>query len=434
MKGAWMKKIMLVSKILILVASCFWFLRCQVKLDEKNVSAKAREIHSRMLTLDTHCDTASNLLRKGWDIGERHSLNPGQRERGRVDLPRMVEGGLDAEFFAVFVGQGERTPEGYAKAKEQGLMVLNAIHKMCEKYPQLVGLATSPEDAYRLKKEGKRIAFIGMENGYPIDKDLSLLKFYYDQGVRYLTLCHTRDNDICDSSTDSEHPEDNGLSDFGRQVVLECNRLGMMVDVSHSSDKSFYNVLKVTKAPVIASHSCCRAVCDSPRNLTDDMLKALAANGGVIQICFLSSYVKKPKPNPDRDKAFKEFEQKYGAWRGIKDEALREKIWEEYEALHDKFPGDRATLKDLVDHIDHVVKVVGVDYVGIGTDFDGGGGVVGCEDASQMYHVTEELLRRGYSEKDIEKVWGGNAMRVFRKVREIAEPVPSEAKESHSSQ
>jgi membrane dipeptidase len=391
---------------------------CRVKLDERGVEARAREIHRRVLTVDTHCDTAFNLLRKDWRIGDRH--DPALRASGKIDLPRMAEGGLDAEFFAVFVGQGPRTTEGNAIAREEAIVGLEAVHKMSRDYPGLVGLAFSPEDAYRLKKEGRRAAFIGMENGYPVGRDLALLKTYYDQGVRYLTLCHSQDNDICDSSTDRDDPRDNGLSDFGRQVVLECNRLGILIDVSHASDGSFADIIKAARAPVIASHSCCRALCDNPRNLSDDMLRALAANDGVIQICFLSNYVKKPRPDPERDQAMKELDSKYGNFREMKDETVRAKARQEYEAVMEKYPQDKADIKDLVDHIDHVARVVGVDYVGIGTDFDGGGGVIGCDDVSGMVHVTEEFIRRGYSEKDIAKIWGGNFMRVFRKAIEVS--------------
>jgi membrane dipeptidase len=410
------KGMMVVSAMAILLFAAL--AGCRVKLDRGSVEARAREIHSRVLTVDTHCDTAFNLLRKDWRIGDRH--DPAIRASGKIDLPRMAEGGLDAEFFAVFVGQGPRTPEGNAIAREEALVGLEAIHKMGRDYPGLVGLAFSPEDAFRLKKEGRRAAFIGMENGYPVGRDLALLKTYYDLGVRYLTLCHSQDNDICDSSTDRDDPRDNGLSDFGRQVVLECNRLGILVDVSHASDGSFADIIKAGRAPVIASHSCCRAICDNPRNLSDDMLRALAANGGVIQICFLSNYIKKPRPNPERDQAMKELESKYGNFREIKDEAVHEKAREEYEAVMQKYPQDKANVKDLVDHIDHVARVVGADYVGIGTDFDGGGGVIGCDDVSGMFHVTEEFIRRGYSEKDIAKIWGGNFMRVFRKAIEVS--------------
>ncbi|MDY0232305.1 MAG: dipeptidase, partial [Candidatus Saccharicenans sp.] len=273
---------------------------------------------------------------------------------------------------------------------------------------------------YRLKEQGKLIAFLGIENGYAIGRDLSLIKDFYNQGVRYITLCHSSDNDICDSSTDRSDPEDRGLSEFGQQVVEECNRVGMIVDISHASDRSFYQVLEASQAPVIASHSCARAVCDNPRNLSDEMIKALAAKGGVIQICFLSSYVKTPKPNPERDQALKELRSKYGNWRRIQDEELRRKVMEEMQEINQKYPVELATVQDLVDHIDHVVELVGVDYVGIGTDFDGGGGVQGCNDVSEMINVTVELLRRGYSETDIEKIWGKNFFRVFNQVQEVA--------------
>jgi membrane dipeptidase len=418
------RKISLVSGFGPLLSMAVLMTSCSapnVRLDEKSLEAKAKAIHSRILSVDTHCDTPSVMTRSSWDIGDRHE--PGKQGSGKIDLPRMVEGKLDALFFGVFVGQGALTPEGYQRAKERALQELDAVDKMCQKYPSLVGPATTPADAYRLKREGKRIAFIGMENGYPIGRDLSLLKAFFDRGVRYVTLCHSADNDICDSSTDRSNPEDRGLSDFGRKVVAECNRLGIMVDVSHMSDKSFADVIRATKAPIIASHSCCRALCDSPRNLTDDMLRALAKNGGVLQMCILSSYLKAPRPNPEREKALKELEAKYGPRRSlqnVQDETLRKKAMQEYQDILQKYPQDRATVKDIVDHIDHVVKVVGIDYVGIGTDFDGGGGVIGCDDVSEMFHITMELLRRGYSEKEIQKIWGGNIMRVLQKVIDVS--------------
>jgi membrane dipeptidase len=382
------------------------------------VEEKARELHKRILTVDTHCDTAFNLLRTDWKIGDRH--DPSLRGSGKIDLPRMRQGALDAEFFAAFVGQGPLTPEGYARAKDRALQAVEAVHKMTEEYSSVIGLAVDPEGARRLKKEGKLTAFIGMENGYPIGRDLALIEFFYKKGVRYITLCHTSDNDICDSSTDRRDPQDKGLSEFGREVVAECNRLGMLVDISHASDKSFFDVIAATRTPIIASHSSARAVCDNPRNLTDDQLRALAKNGGVIQICFLAAYVKTPPVVPEREEALKELEAKYGNLRQIQDETVRAKAMAEREAINKKFPQVRANVKDLVDHIDHVKKVVGVDSIGIGTDFDGGGGIVGCDDVSGMIHVTEELIRRGYTDREIEKIWGGNFLRVFQKVMDLA--------------
>jgi membrane dipeptidase len=307
------------------------------------------------------------------------------------------------------------------EAKERAFRMLDVIHKMCEDYPEIVALATTPEDAYRIEKEGKRAAFIGMENGYPIGQDLSLIERYYDKGVRYITMCHSSDNDICDSSTDREAPEDNGLSEFGKEVVAECNRLGIMIDISHASEKSFFEIIEATKAPIIASHSSSRALCDHPRNLTDEQLKALAENGGVVQICFVPSFVNKQPPNPEREAAIEALREKYGSRRDIQDEATRTKVLEAYQEIYEKYPGESATLKELVDHIDHVVELIGVDFVGIGTDFDGGGGVEGCNDVSEMPNITEELLRRGYSEEDIQKIWGGNIMRVFSRVIEVSE-------------
>ncbi len=403
----------------VLLVLAYGLFSCSSQETEAEFAARVSVLHDRVLTVDTHADTPLRLLREDWDIGKRHESKG--RRGSKIDLPRMAEGGLDAEFFAVFVGQGARSPEGYEKAKERALLILDAIHKMCADYPELVALATTPEDAYRIEKEGKRAAFIGMENGYPIGKDLSLIEKFYERGVRYITLCHSRDNDICDSSTDTEGPEDNGLSAFGKEVVAECNRLGIMLDVSHASEKSFFDIIESTKAPIIASHSSARALCDHPRNLTDEQLKALAENDGVIQICFVSDFIKEQPPNPERDAALEVLRKKYESRRDIRDEAERAKLYGEYQAIYEKYPGEKTTLKELVDHIDHVVELIGVDHVGIGTDFDGGGGVDGCNDVSEMPHVTEELLSRGYSEDDIQKIWGGNIMRVLTRVIEVSE-------------
>jgi membrane dipeptidase len=365
----------------------------------------AERIHEKTLTVDTHCDTPMDMEKSDFDLGKRHT-------EGCVDFPRMIEGGLDAEFFAVFTSQGPRTDSVYNKVYDYALNVLETIHKNVEKNSDVAEIAVSPEDAYRLKKAGKISAFIGIENGYPIGRDISRVREFYDRGARYITLCHTRNNDICDSSTDPKGPEHNGLSSFGEEVVKEMNHLGMMIDVSHISDKAFYDVIKLSVAPVIASHSSCRALCESPRNLNDDMLIALRGNGGVIQICILSEYIKTPDPNPELDAKLKELSEKYGDFGSLTDE--KKKIARsEYRAIQDKYM-KFATVKDVVDHIDHVVQVIGVDHVGIGTDFDGGGGVEGCKTVAEMKNITIELLHRGYSRSDIAKIWGGNVMRVLK--------------------
>ncbi|MCX6565989.1 MAG: dipeptidase [Candidatus Aminicenantes bacterium] len=412
-----MKTIKTIFALSLFILGLSVFLAAAPVPDDPSLEAKAKDIHTRILSVDTHCDTPGNLLDPKWDIGVRHE--PGSENGGQIDLPKMKEGCLDALFFGVFTGQGPLTPDAYAESRSKAMAQIDAINAMTVKYADLVGKATTPADAARLKKEGKRAAFIGLENGYPIGEDMSLVEVFARRGVRYITLCHTSDNQICDSGTDRRNPEDKGLSEFGRKVAAECNRLGIMIDVSHMSDRSFADVLKISKVPVIASHSCCRALCDNPRNLTDDMIKALAANGGVLQVCFFSSYLVSPPPNPERDAAFAALDVKYGSWSDMTADQRAAAI-AEYRELHRKFPEPPARVKDVVDHIDHVIKLVGIDYVGIGTDFDGGGGVEDCSDVSQMFRVTMELLRRGYSESQISKIWGGNAFRVLQKVIDIA--------------
>jgi len=326
----------------------------------------------------------------------------------------MKEGGLDAVFMAAFVGQRRRDEEGNRKAKEIVINTIDSIQAHMAARTLTAGIALTPDDAYRLENEGKRIVFIGIENGYAIGTDIRNIEEFYSKGARYITLCHTRNNEICDSSTDTS--EYDGLSAFGVEVVKEMNRIGMMIDVSHLSDSSFYDVLALTDVPVIASHSCARAICDNPRNLNDDMLRELARNGGVVQICILSDYVKSPVPYPERDSAFKAIEDKYRNFEDLtKDE--EKKAWKEWDEVDSIFPRPLAAVSDMVDHIDHIVKVAGIDHVGVGTDFDGGGGLADCEDVSRLGNITLELVRRDYSEEDIRKIWGGNIMRVMREVQ-----------------
>jgi membrane dipeptidase len=378
---------------------------------EEQLILRAGRIHASILTVDTHCDTPMEFSDAGFDLGVRH-------DEGCVDFLRMKEGGLHAEFFAVFTGQGPRDDSSFNRVHQNALGIFDAIHKNVEKNSSMAEMAYTADDAYRIVKAGKIAAFIGVENGYPIGRDISRIKQYYDLGARYITLAHSKNNDICDSSTDPKGPESNGLSAFGTEVVKEMNRIGMMIDISHISDKSFFDVLKISEAPVIASHSSCRALCGSPRNLTDDMLLALKTNGGVIQICVLSDYLKTPEPNPELEAKLKDLKDRYGDYN-TRNDSVKKLMRTEYREIH-KMYEKPATVKDVVDHIDHVVQVIGIDYVGIGTDFDGGGGVEGCRSASDMKNITIELLRRGYSKKEITKIWGGNIMRVLRKAEETA--------------
>lgn len=389
---------------------------CNPSLSEEEKIEKAKEIHSSILTIDTHNDTPMRFSRSEFNLAERHDSRKGG---GKMDFPRMKEGGLDGAFFAVFTGQGPRDAKGNKDAWDRAMNVFDAIQTVLLKYSDYVGIATTPADAIRLEKEGKAAMFIGVENGYPIGKDLAKIEALYDLGARYITLCHSSTNDICDSSTDRGEPEFDGLSEFGYQVVEEMNRLGMMVDMSHASDATFFDVVKYSKAPIIASHSSVRAICESPRNLTDDMLLALKENGGVIQICILSSYIKAPAPNPERDAAFDNLREEFTNL-SVEDTVKRAELRKEWQVLGEKFPRQLATVQDAVDHIDHVVNLIGIDYVGIGTDFDGGGGIEGCFDASEMANITIELYKRGYSKKEIEKIWSGNIIRVMNKVENVS--------------
>ena len=377
----------------------------------ENLIKQADRIHASILTVDTHCDTPMEFESGSFDLGLRH-------DEGCVDFPRMAEGGLHAEFFAVFIGQGPRNDSSYNEVHQKTLDIIDSIHKNVEKNSQLAEIAYTADDAYRLKKNGKIAAFIGLENGYPIGTDLSRIKQYYELGARYITLAHTKNNDICDSSTDPDGNENNGLSALGVNVVKEMNRLGMMVDVSHISDKAYFDVLKITKTPVIASHSSCRALCGSPRNFTDDMLLALKENGGVIQICILSNYLRTPEPNPEMAQKLEALKAKYNDYNSLPEDT-KKLVRTQYKEIHKKYEKP-ATVKDIADHIDHVVQVIGIDYVGIGTDFDGGGGVEGCSNASEVKNITIELLRRGYSKSDITKIWGENIMRVMRQTEKSA--------------
>ncbi len=401
-------------QLIILFFSTLFVLSCASP--EARLRQEAEAIHAEVLTLDSHVDTPLMLLREGFDIGKRNDPRDGG---GKLDFPRMEEGGLDAVFFAVFLGQGALTQEAYAQNHKRALDIFEMIHQTLDAHRDVAGLALTPDDAYRLREEGRFAIYIGNENGYPIGKDLSLLQTYYDLGSRYMGLSHSRHNQICDSSTDSQPPLHHGLSDFGVEVVRELNRLGMMVDVTHISDKAFYDVLEVTRAPVIASHSNARAICDHPRNLDDDMLIALAENGGVLQLCVLSAYVKEMEPNPEREAAFSALRKKWNNFQDLTDEEM-EQARSEWWALNSRYPAPMATVADLVDHVDHVVNLIGIDHVGIGTDFDGGGALEDCFDVSELGNITLELVRRGYGKEEIEKIWSGNFMRVFRRVEAIA--------------
>ncbi len=389
---------------------------------ESELIERALLIHKKVLTLDTHADTPLRMIEPGFRMSDRHDPN----ETGsKVDYPRMIEGGLDAIFFAAFVAQDIRNDKGNFRAKNLCVQMIDSILSSIKQNSDVVGLALNPEDAYSLEKQGKRAIYIGIENGYPIGGDLSNIETYYKKGVRYITLVHSSNNDLADSATDPAGPEHNGISEFGSKVVKEMNRLGIMVDVSHGSDAVFYDAIKISKAPIIATHSNARSVTNNKRNMTDDMLKLIAKNGGVVQLTMLSNYLRDPVPNITAEKLKKELLSSIkpiDQMTTLEKETMRKRLNE----IDDKYPIAPANLKNVVDHIDHIVNVAGIDHVGIGCDFDGGGGIDGVFDVSQVMNITIELVKRGYNEDQIAKIWGGNLIRVFSEVQTIARKIKSD--------
>lgn len=389
---------------------------------ESELIERALSIHKKVLTLDTHADTPLRMIEPGFSMSDRHDPN----ETGsKVDYPRMIEGGLDAIFFAAFVAQDIRNDKGNFRAKNLCVQMIDSILSSIQQNSDVVGLALNPEDAYSLEKQGKRAIYIGIENGYPIGGDLSNIETYYKKGVRYITLVHSSNNDLADSATDPAGPEHNGISEFGSKVVKEMNRLGIMVDVSHGSDAVFYDAIKISKAPIIATHSNARSVTNHKRNMTDDMLKLIAKNGGVVQLTMLSNYLRDPVPNITAEKLKKELLSSIkpvDQMTILEKETMRKRINE----IDDNYPIAPANLKNVVDHIDHIVNVAGIDHVGIGCDFDGGGGIDGVFDVSQVMNITIELVKRGYNEDQIAKIWGGNLIRVFSEVQTIARKIKSD--------
>jgi membrane dipeptidase len=387
------------------------------KESEQELIARALEIHDRVLTFDSHADTPLRMIEPGFDMATRHDPNA---TGSKVDYPRMKEGGLDAIFFAAFVAQDIRDDEGHSRAKTLGLQMIDAVIESTQNNADIVGLALNPDDAYALEKEGKRAIFIGIENGYPIGNDLTNIELFYDKGVRYITLVHSTNNDLADSATDSKGPEHGGISVLGEQVIHEMNRLGIMVDVSHGSEEVFYDAIEMSKAPIIASHSNARAVTVHDRNMSDDMLRLMAKNGGVVQLTMLSDYLRDKPKNPQRDAAMADLRANMKPAGEMTSEE-RTAMRKAFKDLNEQYPVASATVSDVVDHIDHIVKIAGIDHVGIGCDFDGGGGIDGIFDASEVMNITIELVKRGYTESQIEKIWGGNLIRVFREVQNVAE-------------
>lgn len=390
---------------------------------EEQLRAEAERLMDGFLTIDTHLDVPIVLRRPDFDIAHRHTW---EEHASQVDFPRMRDGRLDGGFFVVYVPQGPLTPEGRDRAVGEGFTIARLIRETVAKHAEICGLATTPEEAEALRAQDKHVVFMGIENGYTIGLDLANLQKYYDLGVRYFGVTHSRHNDLGDSSTDPESELHFGLSDLGVAAVRECNRLGIMVDISHAADKTVYDILEVSQAPVIASHSGCYACFAHPRSLNDPLLQAVAKRGGVVQMNVFSGYMMGPQADPARAEAFRAYFREFGAWEKLTDDQKRAAVAARVE-LERRFPRALVPLSAVADHIDHMVEVIGIDHVGISGDFDGGGGAADLMHVGQFTNLTVELLRRGYAAEDLRKFWGANAMRVLAENARIARELQAQS-------
>ena len=375
-------------------------------------------IRAEIITFDSHIDIP-------FDFMENSKHDPGDNSDMQVDIPKMQKGGMDAAFFVVYVPQGPLNEAGFKNAKELAEKKFKAIVNMTKSYSSKITLALSPKDIYQAKENNLLSAAIGIENGYTIGEDISLLDYYYSLGARYMTLAHIGHNQISDSSIPSKRLNNsekmhNGISPFGRKVIKRMNNIGMMVDISHISEEAAFEAIQLSRSPVIASHSCAKSIADHPRNLSDDLILALASKGGVIQVVAFPNYVK-----VDNSRFFaimelgKEVAKIYGDRNFIPSmHAIKDEYTEGMKEINKRYP--LPSVDDLIDHIDYIVELVGIDYVGISSDFGGGGILEGWIDASQTNFVTERLRKRGYSENDIKKIWGENILRVWREVEDIS--------------
>lgn len=420
--------------VAVLVITGFSPIATFAQTSEDKLVAKARKIHAEVITLDTHVDINTANFTEG--------VNYTQDLPTQVNLPKMERGGLDVAWLIVYTGQGELTAEGYERAYKNAVDKFEAIHRLTEKIaPQRIGLALTSTDVKRIAKSGRKAAMIGVENAYPIGTNIERVKEFWERGARYLSLAHNGHSQLADSNTGERDGKwlHNGLSELGKQVVAEANKWGIILDLSHPSKEANLQVLQLTRAPVIASHSSARALADHSRNLDDEQLELIRRNGGVVQTVALRGYVKVDKAQA-RSAKTAEILRELGAAEGftVLPQADVAKLTQPERAAYQtklrdlrikhaatirerlKETAPDVNVKDFVDHIDYLVKKMGIDHVGIASDFDGGGGVEGWDDASETFNVTLELIRRGYSKKQIEKIWGGNLFRVLDKVQKVA--------------
>ena len=408
-------------------------------MSEDQIVAKAKDIHARVITMDTHNDiNIKNFT---------DSVNYTQDLDNQVNLPKMNEGGLDVTWLIVYTGQDTLAEVGYAKAHKDAMLKFDAIHRLTDEIaPEQIELATTSADVRRIHEAGKKVAMIGIENGYPVGTDISNVKKFYDLGGRYMSLAHNGHSQLCDSNTGEADSVwlHNGLSDLGKEVIVEMNKWGIMIDVSHPSKESMRQMIELSKAPIIASHSSARALCNHSRNLDDEQLGWLKENGGVVQTVAFKNYVNIEKNNARSERLTELREQivdslgiewvSWSEFRGLDEDAQmafldnRRKVMkmanDQANSIEDFPPA--VNVSDFIDHVDYLVGKIGIEYVGISSDFDGGGGVEGWNDASETFNVTLELVRRGYSEEEIGKLWSGNLLRVLDEVEKVAATIQTE--------
>ncbi len=417
----------------LLLASIFLF-SCQNEVKTETFDEKVKRVHAEVITIDTHCDiNVSNFTEE---------TNYSQRLNTQVDIPKMKEGGLDVAWFIVYTGQGELNEEGYAKAKENAYSKFEAIANLTSQFaPEDIELARSSQEVFDIVDRGKLVAMIGVENAYPIGTDLSEVERYHELGARYISLAHNGHSQFSDSNTGESDDVwlHDGLSELGVQMVAEMNRLGIMIDISHPSKEAIKDMVSLSKAPIIASHSSARALCDHSRNLDDEQLMWIKENGGVVQTVAFSSYLNTEKHNAyssylsDIETSIKDSLQieipPRRSWSQLDDSQIQEAL-DNYRkvrgiaseiAANDENAPEAVSVKDFVDHIDYMVELIGMDHDGLSSDFDGGGGIHGWRDASETENVTRELLERGYAEEDIKKLWGLNLLRVLDEVQAVAQ-------------
>lgn len=393
------------SRVIVLISLIAFFSIPTVSLSsvmkDDSISEQARKVHFSSIVLDTHIDVTPKL-QTNWKFNEEH-------KDGHIDLPRMKKGGLNALFFSIYMSGTVTGP----KAVNDSVERIAAVHRLAADLPDQVALCVTADQVRKAHKQSKVAALMGMEGGHMINNSLAVLRIYAELGVRYLTLTHSVNTDWADSSGDQ--PKHNGLTDFGKDVVRELNRLGVMVDISHVSDKTFWDAIEVSKAPMLASHSSCRAISGHARNMTDEMIKALAAKGGVIQINYLDQFIdndlyeysKRSQP------LMRELIQKYPGRENA--EKRREDVAKQFG------PAPKASWEKIIEHIDHAVKLVGVDHVGLGSDFDGGSMPVGMEDCTYLPKITEALMRKGYTASDMRKILGENTLRLLDDVGRVSQ-------------